>query len=110
MKTLAKKTTRKTPPTLVNGTVPPKRGLNADRRPREYLTAKEIERLMTVARSAERRYGLRDATMILVCYRHGLRVSELCTLTWDQFDFSHGLMHVRRAKKGMPSMLCVELP
>ena len=104
MKTLTKSKPKTTPPTLVYGTVPPKRCLNSERRPREYLTGKEVERLMTVAKSAERRYGLRSATMILVCYRHGLRVSELCTLTWDQFDFSHGVMHVRRAKKGMPSV------
>ena len=59
---------------------------------------------MTVAKSAERRYGLRDATTILICFRHGLHVSELCTLTWDQFDFGHRLMHLRRVKKGMPSV------
>ena len=59
---------------------------------------------MTVAKSAERRYGLRAATTILICFRHGLHVSELCTLTWDQFDFGRGLRHVRRAKKGMPSV------
>ncbi len=83
MKTLTKSMSKKTPPTLGYETVPPKRGLNADRRPREYLTCKEVERLMTVAKSAERRYGLRDATMILICFRHGLRVTELCTLTRD---------------------------
>ena len=54
--------------------------------------------------AAERRYGLRDATMILVCFRHGLRVSELCTLTRDQIDFSQGMLHVRRVKKGIPSV------
>ena len=39
--------------------------------------------------------------MILVAFRHGLRVSELCALTWDQIDFSHGMMHVRRIKNGI---------
>ena len=39
---------------------------------------------------------------ILVAFRHGLRVSELCSLTWDQFDFSQGVMHVRRMKRGIP--------
>ena len=43
-------------------------------------------------------------TMILVTFRHGLRVSELCTLTWDQIDFSHGLIHVRRLKNGIASV------
>jgi len=51
-----------------------------------------------------RRYGLLDATMILVAFRHGLRVSELCALTWDQIDFGHGLIHVRRLKNGISSV------
>jgi type 1 fimbriae regulatory protein FimB/type 1 fimbriae regulatory protein FimE len=42
--------------------------------------------------------------MILVAYRHGLRVSELCALRWDQVDFEHGLLHVRRIKNGLPSV------
>ena len=104
MKTLAKKAKRKTWPTLLNGTVPPRRGLNRDARPREYLTPKEVQRLTVAARQRERRYGLRDATMILVAFRHGLRVSELCALTWDQIDFSAGMMHVRRVKNGMASV------
>ena len=63
---------------------------NADRRPREYLTPKEVERLIEVARKRGR-YGLRDSTMILVTFRHGLRASEVCNLTRDQIDFAHGL-------------------
>ena len=46
------------------------------------------------------RHGYRDATMLLVAYRHGLRASELTDLRWDQVDFSTANMHVRRAKKG----------
>ena len=33
------------------------------------------------------RYGHRDATMILVAYRHGLRAAELVDLRWDQIEF-----------------------
>jgi integrase len=44
-----------------------------------------------------------DATMILVGYRHGLRVSELVDLRWDQVDFSTATLHVRRFKQGTPS-------
>ena len=104
MKTLRKKPNRKARPTLLNGTVPPPRRRNRDVRPREYLTQKEVERLIGAAKKGHRRYGLRDATMILVAFRHGLRVSELCALTWDQIDFSHGLIHVRRMKNGIPSV------
>src|SRR5215475_5331890 len=44
--------------------------------------------------------GRRDATAILVAFRHGLRVSELCALTWDRVDFSAADMQVKRAKGG----------
>ena len=41
--------------------------------------------------------------MILVAFRHGLRSSELVDLRWDQIDFTHAVLHVRRAKKGTPA-------
>ena len=40
----------------------------------------------------------------MVAFRHGLRVSELCALTWDQIDFSQGMMHVRRIENGIGSV------
>jgi type 1 fimbriae regulatory protein FimB/type 1 fimbriae regulatory protein FimE len=49
------------------------------------------------------RYGHRDATLILVSYRHGLRVSEAVDLRWEQVDLKAGLLHVRRLKGGTPS-------
>ena len=104
MKNKAQKSKRRTRPTAVNGTVPPARRHNRDARPREYLTTKEVERLIEAAKKRGRRYGLRDATMILVAFRHGLRVVELCALTWDQIDFSTGMMHVNRVKNGMSSV------
>ena len=67
-------------------------------RTREYLTGREIERLMAAARKGSR-WGHRDATMILIGYRHGLRASELCDLSWSQVELSAGRLHVRRAKK-----------
>lgn len=94
---------RRPAPNTVIGTVPPRRIENAKRRPREYLTVKEVAKLMEGARTS-RRYGHRDATMILIAYRHGLRVSELCALRQDQIDFDRGLLHVRRVKNGTPSV------
>ena len=41
--------------------------------------------------------------MVLVAYRHGLRVSELVDLRWDQVDFRTATLHVRRVKRGTPS-------
>lgn len=88
---------------------PPQRQRNAERRPREYLTPAEVETLIATARKRGR-YGHRDGTMILIAYRHGLRVGELVALTWDQVDFGQGLLHVRRLKHGVPSVhpLCGE--
>jgi type 1 fimbriae regulatory protein FimB/type 1 fimbriae regulatory protein FimE len=50
------------------------------------------------------RYGHRDATMILIAFRHGLRPSEACALRWDMVDLGRGLLHVRRSKNGTPSV------
>jgi type 1 fimbriae regulatory protein FimB/type 1 fimbriae regulatory protein FimE len=88
-------------PNTVKRTVTPKRRRNGDLRTREYLTETEVERLMKAATG--NRHGHRDATMILVAYRHGLRVSELVDLRWDQVDFRTATLHVRRAKQGTPS-------
>jgi type 1 fimbriae regulatory protein FimB/type 1 fimbriae regulatory protein FimE len=68
---------------------------------REHLTEAEIEKLLKAA--GQNRWGHRDATMILVAYRHGLRVSELVDLRWDQIDFDHARLHVRRVKQGTPA-------
>src|SRR5215213_7794136 len=46
------------------------------------------------ARQRPGRYGFRDATMVLVTYLHGLRVSEVCALRWDQLEFGRGELHV----------------
>src|SRR5262249_42190081 len=72
-------------------------------RAHEYLTEKEIERLMAAA-GKRNRHGHRDSTMILLAFRHGLRASELCSLRWEQLDLTHGRLHVARAKNGMPSV------
>ena len=99
---MAKTARKPTPSTIVNRTVP-RRAPNSELRPREYLTEKEIERLQEAARKRSR-YGHRDATMILITYRHGLRASELCGLRWDQIDLNSGRLHVRRAKGGIDNV------
>ena len=50
------------------------------------------------------RHGHRDATMVLVAYRHGLRASETCDLQWHQIELAEGRMHVHRVKRGIPSV------
>jgi type 1 fimbriae regulatory protein FimB/type 1 fimbriae regulatory protein FimE len=82
-------------------TVTPKRRRNGDLRTREYLTEREVERLIEAAKN--NRWGHRDSTMVLIAFRHGLRASELIDLRWEQIDLKGGLLHVRRVKQGTPA-------
>ena len=68
----------------------------------EHLTPDEVEGLIQTAKA--NRHGHRDATMILVAFRHGLRASEVCDLRWNQVDFDAAILHVRRVKNGTPSI------
>src|SRR4029079_2328427 len=88
-------------PTTVKRTL--RRLPNASYRPREYLTAAEVERLIDAARKRGRNTA-RDAAAILLAYRHGLRAAELCSLRWSQIDLRHGRLHVNRAKGGIESV------
>jgi integrase len=72
------------------------------RRSREYLTEREVERLIEAAK--QNRSGHRDATAILVAYRHGLRASEVVVLRWDDIGLPTGRLHVCRAKGGDASV------
>ena len=76
-------------------------------RSREYLLLDEVEGLMKAAGSVGR-HRLRDRTLILVAYRHGLRVSELVDLKWQQIDFSRAQMHINRLKNGSPATHPIE--
>jgi integrase len=98
---MAKSRLRLVTPATVLRTVPPRRPPNSELRTREHLTEVEVERLMKAAQG--NRYGHRNETMVLVAYRHGLRVSELVDLRWEQVDFRTASLHVRRVKKGTPS-------
>ena len=89
-------------PDTVKRTVAPGRRPNAELRPREHLTEAEVTKLTAAAK--RNRYGHRDATMILIAFRHGLRASELVDLRWNQIDFGrNAALHVRRVKSGTPS-------
>jgi integrase len=82
---------------------PPTRQPNQASRTREYLTPDEVERMVTAARHVGGRLVERDALLIMMAYRHGLRASELIALRWDQIDLKEGTLHVARLKHGSPS-------
>ena len=77
---------------------------NAEMRQREYLTAAEIDHLIKAARSG--RHGHRDATLILIAYRHGLHGKELADLEWSQVEFNarDAVLHVKRIKGSRASV------
>ncbi len=77
----------------------PGRPKNLDVRSREYLTLEEVKDLMKAAGDIGR-HRLRDRTLVLIMFRHGLRVSEAVDLRWDQVDFKIGSIHVNRLKNG----------
>src|SRR5471030_3049517 len=88
-------------PATAKRTVMPTRRPNSELRPREHLTEREVEKLIGVAKG--NRHGQRDATMIQVAFRHGLRASELCELQWSDVEFESATLHLRRAKGGSSS-------
>jgi type 1 fimbriae regulatory protein FimE len=91
------------PPRSFSAKCPPRKLPNTIRRSREYLTPQEVDQLIAAARKVGR-HPVRDATLILLMYRHGLRVSEAMALRWDAVDLHAGLLHVRRVKQGRPSV------
>jgi integrase len=88
-------------PAKDNRTVTPLRRPNAELRPREHLTQREVEKLIAAARG--NRWGQHDAAMILIAFRHGLWASEVCGLQWSDVEFESGTLHLRRAKGGATS-------
>jgi integrase len=88
--------------------LPPARTENILRRSREYLTPAEVKNLRAAAKNTSERHGLRDQLLVVMAYRHALRVSELCDLKWDQVHFSDGKHYVARLKNGDPSVHYLE--
>jgi type 1 fimbriae regulatory protein FimE len=83
---------------------PPVKPTNkASGRQREYLTETELDALMDAAKQTGRN-GFRDYVLIMVAYRHALRVGELVGLRWDAIDFTRAEIHVARLKHGDPSV------
>jgi type 1 fimbriae regulatory protein FimB/type 1 fimbriae regulatory protein FimE len=64
---------------------------------RDYLTLEEVKQLKEVAKNIGR-YGKRDALIIQMSFAHGLRVSELIDLKWNDIDWTTGRIHIERLK------------
>lgn len=91
---------KSTPPNSESGKVSRK---YSEVRSREYLTSDELEAIQKAAKGIGR-HGHRDSTLILLSFRHGLRVSEVIALRWDHVDLKRGTIHISRAKNGVDSV------
>ena len=99
---MTKPALRIVPPAIEIRKVATPRGPRNDTvRTREYLTEAEVEAL--IAACEDNRRPHRDATMILIAFRHGLRASELIDLQWTQVNFEAAQLAVSRVKNGTPS-------
>ncbi len=76
---------------------------NSEVRSREHLYQDEVDSLILTIKRQGGKHAFRDAALVLVMFRHGLRVGEAIGLTWDQVSFSKGTLHVTRLKNGSPA-------
>lgn len=81
-------------------TPPPKKSSSSER---EYLRLDEVLAMIQAAKKVGR-HGVRDAAIILLMFRHGLRTAELVALSWLQIDLVGGYIEVKRAKHGHDSI------
>jgi len=82
-----------------NENLPVRRRPNSEYRSREYLTLDEVTRLIEVAK-VRGRYGVRDHALLLMMFRHGLRVTEAATMQWDTVMLSERRVVIHRLKRG----------
>lgn len=69
---------------------------------RRFLTAKEVQAMMQAARQGPT--GERDYCLILLAFRHGMRISELLDLHYHDLDLHEGRVNVRRLKNGFSTI------
>lgn len=81
-----------------------RRPANSTVRPREYLTPDEMQRVLQAAKKSGGRYANRNFTLLLICYRHGLRAGEASGLLWNDVELKRERLHVRRLKDGDPGV------
>lgn len=69
---------------------------------RRYLTAHEVTGMMDAVRSGSN--GARDYCLILLGFRHGMRISELLALRYQDMDLYAGRINIQRLKNGFSTI------
>ena len=78
----------------------PKKRQRAPEGERKHLTLLEVDRLLAATKDNPRT-GVRDRCLILLMFRHGLRVTEACAMRLDQVDLESKILQVQRLKGGL---------
>ena len=63
---------------------------------RKHLSGREFERLLEAIKGS--RNETSASCLVLLMFRHGLRVSEACSLVLEQVDIESRILHVARLK------------
>src|SRR6266851_1623902 len=66
---------------------------------RKHLTSLEVNKLLAATKGS--RNETRDRCLLLLMFRHGLRVSEACGLRLSQVNTESRVLHVARLKAGL---------
>ena len=77
-----------------------------DRGAKDFLTDAEMKRFLDASRQG--RHGIRDYAIMLVTFRHGLRVSELIDVRMKDIDLETARLYVRRKKGSLSTHQPIE--
>ncbi len=86
--------------------MPPKSSEAIDQNAKNFLTESEMKKFLEAARKG--RHSVRDYCLMLMAYRHGLRVSELVDLRLKDLDFDSARIYVRRLKGSLSTHQPIE--